>query len=518
MDHAGRALPVRLFVELDTAPLRGSAGHDRHHAGHLFRAHHRDLRGRPDVREPGAVGAAAHAVVAGAVRRADDHRQVRHGRVRDRVDHLRAVLRDPALLVVRADDVAGDVVQEEKRHVNLVAELDELRRLLGRLGEQRAVVAKDADRVAVDRGPAADDRRPVEGLELLEPGAVDDASDHLADVERRAQIARDEAEQFFGIEHGIIWRQAGPGAFLAPVQVVNHVPKQPDAVHLVLGEVVAQPGNAAVHVGAAQALGLRVLAGRHLDQRRPAERDHRLVPDKDVVVAHPRLVRPARGRGAEDDRHCRDAHLGELGDLVEQPSRLPEMADGPLRLRVRIVTRVAAQVGPRGLHELDVGQPVDPRDLEAAHQLLRVELVERAGANRRVVAEDHALRARDHADAQHEARADRVVRVPGREWRDLQERAVPIERVRDALAYRQLAAAPQAVHRLRSTAAGHLLEQAVYLLDLLQDVVAVLPELLRTDVDVGSESLHALSTPLTTERQEEVCVKSGDHVRSHAAL
>ena len=81
--------------------------------------------------------------------------EVRDLRVRDRVDHQRAVLDDPALLVVLADHEAGRVVQEDERHVLLVGELDELRRLLRLLGEQDpARVGEDADAVAVDRAPA----------------------------------------------------------------------------------------------------------------------------------------------------------------------------------------------------------------------------------------------------------------------------------------------------------------------------------------------------------------------------
>ena len=53
----------------------------------------------------------------------------------------------PPLLVLLADHVAGDVLQEDQRRVDLVGELDELRGLLRLLGEQHAaVVGEDADR------------------------------------------------------------------------------------------------------------------------------------------------------------------------------------------------------------------------------------------------------------------------------------------------------------------------------------------------------------------------------------
>ena len=63
-----------------------------------------------------------------------------------------------------------------------LAQLDEVRALERALAEQDAVVGEDADRVAVDVREAADQRRAVERLELVELGAVDEARDDLAHV------------------------------------------------------------------------------------------------------------------------------------------------------------------------------------------------------------------------------------------------------------------------------------------------------------------------------------------------
>ena len=116
--------------------------HRREHAGRLLAAHHRDARVRPHPEEPRLVRAAAHAVVAGAERPADDDGELRHDRVRDGVHHLRAVLGDAAALVLPADHEAGDVLQEDERDAAQVAELDEVRRLQRRFGEQHAVVRR----------------------------------------------------------------------------------------------------------------------------------------------------------------------------------------------------------------------------------------------------------------------------------------------------------------------------------------------------------------------------------------
>src|SRR3546814_8599687 len=60
------------------------ATHGREHVGGLFTAHHRDLRVRPGPKEARRICTTAHAVVAGAVRAADQHREFRPLRGRHR--------------------------------------------------------------------------------------------------------------------------------------------------------------------------------------------------------------------------------------------------------------------------------------------------------------------------------------------------------------------------------------------------------------------------------------------------
>jgi hypothetical protein len=125
---------------------------------------------------------------------------VRHGAVRDSVDHLGAVLDDPALLVLGADHVAGGVLQEHQRRVRLVGEQDELGGLLGFFAEQHAaVVRENADRIAVDARPARDERGAVERLVLVEVRAVDGAGQHLARVEGHLRVRRDDPEDLVGV-------------------------------------------------------------------------------------------------------------------------------------------------------------------------------------------------------------------------------------------------------------------------------------------------------------------------------
>src|SRR4029453_17804857 len=140
-------------------------------------AHHRDARVRPHPELPRLERAAAHRVVASAERAADHDGELRHLRVRHGHHHLCAVARDTALLVLLADHEARDVLEEDERHATLRAELDEVRALLGGLGEEHAVVRDDPDRIALDPREAADERLALQLLELREARAVDYAGD-----------------------------------------------------------------------------------------------------------------------------------------------------------------------------------------------------------------------------------------------------------------------------------------------------------------------------------------------------
>src|SRR3546814_21112393 len=72
--------------------------------------------------EARAVGAPAHAVVAGTEAAAEDDGELRHPCAGHRRHQLGAVLGDAAGLVAAADHEAGDVLQEHERTAALRAE------------------------------------------------------------------------------------------------------------------------------------------------------------------------------------------------------------------------------------------------------------------------------------------------------------------------------------------------------------------------------------------------------------
>ena len=207
----GGAGAVGVLVERPALRRGRRPADDRQHPRELRRPHDRELGPRPGEHQPRVVGPPGHAVVARAERARHVDREVRHRAVGDGVDHLGAVLDDPALLVLGADHVAGGVLQEDQRGVGLVGQQDELGGLLGLLAEQHAaVVGEHADRIAVQPGPAGDQRRAVARLVLVELGAVDGAGQHLAGVERHLGVGREDAEDLLGVVARA--RPGGPAA------------------------------------------------------------------------------------------------------------------------------------------------------------------------------------------------------------------------------------------------------------------------------------------------------------------
>ena len=240
----------------------------------------------------------------------------------------------------------------------------------------------------------------VERLELVELGAVDDPGDHLARVERRLQVGRHEAEEVLLVVHRRGDVGARRRAELAPVEAGDDAPPEADGVELVGGEVVGEPGDPGVHLGAAERLVVGLLAGRHLHQRRPGEEHLGPVLDHHDVVGHARQVGAAGGRVAEHEGDRRDPVRRRPGEVAE---RAPA-GDEDLLL--------GRQVGAAGLDEVDHRQPVLEGDVGGAERLAQRERVARPASHGRVVGADQALDAADDADAGDDAGADGVRRVP----------------------------------------------------------------------------------------------------------
>ena len=114
-----------------------------------------------------------------------------------------------------------------------------------------------------------------------------------------------------------------------------------DRVALVHGDEIREPRLGGVHRRAAERLVVDLLAGGHLDQWRPTEKDLRPALHEDRVVGHAGDVGAARRRVAEHDGECGNPGGGEAGEIAEDPPA----GDEDLGL--------GGQVGAAGLHEVD---------------------------------------------------------------------------------------------------------------------------------------------------------------------
>ena len=170
------------------------------------------------------------------------------------------------------------------------------------------LLATIADGIAPDVREAAHERVAVERLELGEARAVDEPRDHLAHVEGRALVGRDDA--------GELARGRRPAPRARPARATER-PARPrsatasrssaSACSSELASASATPEMRACTSRAAELLGGHLLAGRGLHERRPGEEDRARALHDDALVAHRRHVGAAGGARAHHGRELRDA-------------------------------------------------------------------------------------------------------------------------------------------------------------------------------------------------------------------
>ena len=149
--------------------------------------HDRQLGRRPGEGQVGADGLGVHDHVGAAVGLAGDDLDPRHRRLAVGVEQLGPVADDAAVLLVGAGHEPGHVDEGDQRDVEGVAGAHEAGRLLRRVdvehaGQDRRLVAHDADDPAVDAGEAAGDRHGPVGVDLEVVAVVDHRGDDLLHV------------------------------------------------------------------------------------------------------------------------------------------------------------------------------------------------------------------------------------------------------------------------------------------------------------------------------------------------
>ena len=309
-----------------------------------------------------------------------------HVRAGDRHHELRAVAGDAALLVLPPDHEARDVLEEDERDPALAGELDEVRALLRRLGEEDPAVREDPDREALDPREAADERVAVERLELVEAAAVDDARDQLERVELVAEVLRHQAEEVVGVGDGRLGFGQLPRDGRRVAEVADDLAREREGVLVGGRVVVGDAGAPGVDVGAPELLGGDLLAGGGLHERRAADEDRAGAADDDRLVRHRRHVGAAGGARAH--------HGGDLRDPLGGHARLVE-EDAPEVVAVGEDLVLQREERPARVDEVEAREVVLLGDLLRAQVLLHREREVRAALHRRVVGDDHARAALD---------------------------------------------------------------------------------------------------------------------------
>ena len=166
--------------------------------------HHRDFRRRIGKVEIGGEILRSHHAIRAAVGLASDDGHLGNRRLGERVEQLRAVPDDPAVLLLRAGQEAGHVLEDDQRDIEGVAEPDEAGALDGGVdvehsGEMHRLIRDD---------PHGPPRQPDEAdqeipgkrcMHLEELAGVRDSSNELRHVIRLVGLFGNEA---VGIDDG----------------------------------------------------------------------------------------------------------------------------------------------------------------------------------------------------------------------------------------------------------------------------------------------------------------------------
>ena len=322
--------------------------------------------------------------------------------------------------------------------------------LQGRLGKQNTVVGDDAHGHAFDAGETANQRGAKAGFEFVKFRAIGDAGNDFPHIKRFARVGGYDAVKLLRVKQRCHRCMGGDvGGFLR-VQILHHLARQRQRVHIVLRQMVGHARQAGVHVTTTQIFSAHHLTRGGFDQRRAAQKDGALVFHNDGLVAHGGHIGPACGAAAHDHRNLCDALRAHVR-LVEE--------DAAKVVPVRKDFVLVGQVRATRVHQVNARQVVLLGDLLRPQMLFHRHGVVAAAFDCGVVAHHHAVHATDTANAHNHAGAGRVVvvHVQGGQRCDFQERRAGVDQHLHPLTGQQFAARGVLGTRRLATALGHTL-------------------------------------------------------------
>ena len=149
-----------------------------------------------------------------------------------------------------------------------------------------------------------------------------------------------------------------------------------------------------MQIAAAQIFSADFLTRCRFDQRRPSKKDRPLIADNDRFIGHGRHISAAGGATAHYARNLRNALGRHIGLIEENPAKM---------LSIRENFGLIRQVCAATINQIDARQMVLFGNCLRAQMLLHRHGVIGAAFDCRIIADNHALTARYHANACNQA-------------------------------------------------------------------------------------------------------------------
>ena len=141
----------------------------------------------------------------------------------------------------------------------------------------------------------------------MKVGAVDDARNDFADVERLARVLGNDAVQFFGSVLRLLDRTHRHRRHFFAVQMRDDFTRDAKRMLVVLGQMIGHARGARMHIAAAQFFRGHHFAGGRFHQWRATQKNRALVFDDDRFIAHRRHIGAAGGAGTHHAGDLRNA-------------------------------------------------------------------------------------------------------------------------------------------------------------------------------------------------------------------